>query len=100
MAHTADHPPECPLWVISGHSRADTACPLCTRKQRSADVKTSLAIVVATAALMFGAIVGLESGAAFAHPSKGVPSYAQPSPVRILEQVPRHSGPGPYRGQM
>jgi hypothetical protein len=20
MAHTADHPPECPLWVITGHT--------------------------------------------------------------------------------
>lgn len=63
-------------------------------------MKTSLAIVVGTAALMFSALVGLESGAAFAHPSKGFPGYAEPSPVRILDQAPRLSGPGPYRGQM
>jgi hypothetical protein len=63
-------------------------------------MKTSLAIVVATAALMFSAIVGLESGAAFAHPSKGAPGYAEPSPVQIIDQAPRLSRLGPYRGQM
>jgi hypothetical protein len=57
-------------------------------------MKTSLAIVLATAALMFTATIGI------AHPSKGVPGYAEPSPVRILDQAPRPSGPGPYRGQM
>jgi hypothetical protein len=70
-------------------------------------MKTSLAIVLATAALMFSAIVGLESGAAFAHPSKGLPGYAEPSPVRIIDQAPRIIdqaprpwGPSSYRGQM
>jgi len=24
---------ECPLWVISGHRRADRGCPLCPRKR-------------------------------------------------------------------
>ena len=27
MAHTADHPPECPLWVITGHTDKSAHVP-------------------------------------------------------------------------
>jgi hypothetical protein len=57
-------------------------------------MKTSLAIVLAAAALMFTATIGI------AHPSKGVPGYAGPWPVQAIDQAPRPSGLGPYRGQM
>jgi hypothetical protein len=58
-------------------------------------MKTSLAIVLATAALMFSATIGV------AHPSKGIPGQcgAVTCPLK-LDLAPRPSGLGPYRGQM
>jgi hypothetical protein len=58
-------------------------------------MKTSLAIVLAAAALMFTATLGI------AHPSKGIsgPCGAVVCPLN-LDLAPRPSGPGPYRGQM
>jgi hypothetical protein len=63
-------------------------------------MKTSLAIALAAAALMFSATVGLESGAAIAHPSKGIAGPCGAVACPDLDQAPRPSGPGPYRGQM
>jgi hypothetical protein len=53
-------------------------------------MKTSLTIVLAAAALMVSV-----TGAAIAHPSKGV-SINYPN----LDLAPSPPGPGPYRGQM
>jgi hypothetical protein len=58
-------------------------------------MKTSLAIVLATAALMFTATIGI------AHPSKGFPGpFGAVAYPTNIDQAPRPSGPGPYRGQM
>jgi len=62
-------------------------------------MKTSLAIVLAAAALVFSATAGLKSTPANA-------CYSNKSPlcgavgVPNLDQAPRPSGPGPYRGQL
>ena len=65
-------------------------------------MKTSLAIVLAAAALMLSATVGLKSGEATA----GFDSYSGKSPGRCgvvpcvypdLAPIPSRQGPGPYR---
>ena len=57
-------------------------------------MKTSLAIVLATIALTFGAMLSFTSGVAaqFSGKSPGV------SPVQIQVLLPSPPGPGPYRG--
>jgi hypothetical protein len=66
-------------------------------------MKTSLAIVLAAAALMLSATVGLKSGEAAAR----FDSYSSKSPGRCgvvpcvypdQDPIPSRSGPGPYRG--
>jgi hypothetical protein len=62
-------------------------------------MKTSLAIVLAAAALMVSATVGLKStpaNACYSNKSALCGVVAFPN----LDQAPRPSGPGPYRGQM
>jgi hypothetical protein len=68
-------------------------------------MKTSLAIVLAAAALMLSATVGLKSGEATAR----FDSYSNKSPGRCgvvpcvypdQALIPSRPGPGPYRGQM
>ena len=63
-------------------------------------MKTSLAIVLATAALIFSATVGLKSGAATAHYSGKSPDSCGVVPCAYPDQAPIPSplGPGPYRG--
>ena len=58
-------------------------------------MKTSLAIVVAAAALMVSATVG-PANACYSNKGALCGAVAYPH----LEQAPRPSGPGPYRGQM
>ena len=63
----------------------------------SADMKTSLAIVLATIALTFGAMLSFTSGVAangYGNLSGKSPGV---SPVEIV-QVLLPPGPGPYRG--
>jgi hypothetical protein len=57
-------------------------------------MKTSLAIVFAAAALMVSV-----TGAAIAHPSKGVPGQYGAITFPKLDLAPRPAGV-PYRGQM
>jgi hypothetical protein len=62
-------------------------------------MKTSLAIVLAAAALMVSATVGLKStpaNACYSNKSPLCGAIALPNP----DQAPRPSGPGPYRSQM
>src|SRR6476646_3177992 len=69
------------------------------RSERSGNMKTSLAIVFAAAALMVSATVGLKStpaNACYSNKSALCGAVAFPN----LDQAPRPSGPGPYRGQM
>ena len=63
-------------------------------------MKTSLAIVLAAAALMVSATVDLKSGAAVAGYSNKSPGLSGAVPGPNLDQAPRPAGPGPYRGQM
>ena len=63
-------------------------------------MKTSLAIVLAAAALVFSATVSLNSTAASACYSNKSPLCGAPVAFPNLDQAPRPSGPGPYRGQM
>jgi len=63
-------------------------------------MKTSLTIVLAAAALVVSATVGLKSSAANACYSNKSPLCGAPVAFPNLEQAPRPSGPGPYRGQM
>ena len=58
-------------------------------------MKTSLAIVLATAALMVSATVS-PATACYSNKSPLCGAVAFPN----LDQAPRPSGPGPYRGQM
>ena len=59
-------------------------------------MKTSLAIVLTTAALMVSATVS-PATACYSNKSPGLcGAVALPN----LDQAPRPSGPGPYRGQM
>ena len=62
-------------------------------------MKTSLAIVLAAAALVFSATVSLNSTAASACYSNKSPLCGAVASTN-LDQAPRPSGPGPYRGQM
>ena len=62
-------------------------------------MKTSLAIVLAAAALVFSATVSLNPTAASACYSNKSPLCGAVAPPN-LDQAPRPSGPGPYRGQM
>ena len=62
-------------------------------------MKTSLAIVLAAAALMVSATVDLTStpaNACYSNKSALCGAVALPN----LDQAPRPSSPGPYRGQM
>ena len=62
-------------------------------------MKTSLAIVLAAAALMVSATVGLKSSpanACYSNKSALCGAVAIPN----LDQAPIPPGPGPYRGQM
>jgi hypothetical protein len=62
-------------------------------------MKTSLAIVLAAAALVFSGSVGLKPTPANAcYSNKSVLCGAVASPN--IDQAPRPLGPGPYRGQM
>ena len=62
-------------------------------------MKTSLAILLVATALVFSATVGLKSTPANAcYSKKSVLCGAVALPN--LDQAPRPSGPGPYRGQM
>jgi hypothetical protein len=68
-------------------------------EKRSADMKTSLAIVLATIALTFGAMLSFTSGVAahdYGNLSGKSPGAYNPVPV-IIAPGPT---PGPYRGQM
>jgi hypothetical protein len=62
-------------------------------------MKTSLAILLTSAALVFSATVSLKSTAASACYSNKSPLCGVVAPLN-LDQAPRPSGPGPYRGQM
>ena len=62
-------------------------------------MKTSLAIVLAAAALVFSATVSLNSTPASACYSNKSPLCGAVAPLN-LDLAPRPSGPGPYRGQM
>ena len=62
-------------------------------------MKTSLAIVLAAAALVFSATVSMKStpaNACYSNKSPICGAVALPN----LDQAPRPAGPGPYRGQM
>jgi hypothetical protein len=63
-------------------------------------MKTSLAIVLAAAALMVGATLNLKSGAAIAGYSNKSPGLCGAVACPNPDQALRPSGPGPYRGQM
>jgi hypothetical protein len=63
-------------------------------------MKTSLAIVLAAAALMVSATVGLKSSTASACYSNKSPGLCGAVALPNLDQAPRPSGPGPFRGQM
>jgi hypothetical protein len=63
-------------------------------------MKTSLTIVLAAAALVVSATVGLKSSAANACYSNKSPFLCGAVALPNLDQAPRPSGPGPYRGQM
>jgi hypothetical protein len=63
-------------------------------------MKTSLAIVLAAAVLMVSATVGLKSSAANACYSNKSPGLCGAVALPNLDQAPRPSGPGPFRGQM
>jgi hypothetical protein len=57
-------------------------------------MKTSLAIVLAAAALISATVS--PATACYSNKSPGCGAVALPNP----DQAPRPSGPGPYRGQM
>jgi hypothetical protein len=57
-------------------------------------MKTSLAIVLAAAALISATVS--PATACYSNKSPGCGAVALPN----LDQAPRPSGPGPYRGQM
>jgi hypothetical protein len=60
--------------------------------ERSADMKTSLAIVLATIALTFGAMLSFTSGVAAPLSGKS------PGVFTVQASLPSPPGPGPYRG--
>ena len=62
-------------------------------------MKTSLAIVLATIALTFGAMLSFTSGVAAQNYVYSNLSGKSPgvSPVQVI-QIPSPPGPGPYRG--
>ena len=64
-------------------------------------MKTSLAIVLATIALTFGAMLSFTSGVAAHDYVYGNLSGKSPgvSPVQIQAQLPSPPGPGPYRNR-
>jgi hypothetical protein len=64
-------------------------------------MKTSLAIVLATIALTFGAMLSFTSGVAAQNNVYGNLSGKSPgvSPVQVVQAIPSPPGPGPYRGQ-
>ena len=63
-------------------------------------MKTSLAIVLATIALTFGAMLSFTSGVAAQNYVYSNLSGKSPgvSPVQIQAPLPSPPGPGPYRG--
>jgi hypothetical protein len=66
--------------------------------ERSADMKTSLAIVLATIALTFGAMLSFTSGVAAQNYGNLSGKSPGVSPVQIQVLLPSPPGPGPYRG--
>jgi hypothetical protein len=64
--------------------------------ERSADMKTSLAIVLATIALTFGAMLSFTSGVAAQN--YGNLSGKSPGVFTVQAPLPSPPGPGPYRG--
>ena len=60
-------------------------------------MKTSLAIVLATIALTFGAMLSFTSGVAAQNYGNLSGKSPGVSPVQVI-QIPSPPGPGPYRG--
>ena len=62
-------------------------------------MKTSLAIVLATIALTFGAMLSFTSGVAAQNWGNLSGKSPGVSPVQVVQAIPSPPGPGPYRGQ-